>query len=432
MPRGHLPVRSYLAVPVIAPRTGEVIGGFFFGHPVPGMFTERHERLAREVARQAAVAVVNARLFVRHRDTAAQLQRSLLPTLPQIPDLTVVSRYLPAAAGAEVGGDWLDVIALPGGRTAFVVGDVMGKGVHAAAIMGQIRAAVRSYALLDLPPGDIMRHLSEVSDAIPDARLITCVYAVHDPVERRLLIANAGHLPPVLVHPDGRVEFLDDQLGVPLGIGETDYAELHREFPPGTALLLYTDGLVEGRRRPITDGLDQLARQLAGVTDAPETACDALIESLTGHTHDDDVALLYVRHRGDSHRVARQELPAHPRSAPLARRFVETTLAEWGLPDEVDSATLIATELVTNALRHAGTHLELRMQHPPGRLIIDVVDHDGRLPRLAQPSVDDEQHRGLLIVQRLASRWGARPTETGKIVWAELRLGAEPGGSWID
>jgi stage II sporulation SpoE-like protein/GAF domain-containing protein len=300
MPEGHLPVRSYLAVSAISPTSGEVLGGFFFGHPAPGRFTARHEFLAEGIAGYAAIALDNARLFDRERNLATELSRSMLPTVPEIPGLTIRARYLPAATGSKVGGDWFDVIELPAGRIAFAIGDVVGHGVTAAAVMGQMRTAIRSYALLDLSPGELLRNVSRLAVTMPEPSFVTCLYAVHDPVADTLTYANAGHLPAVLIHPDGEVEQIGEALARPLGVG-TDFPQRQVPFPPGTDLVLYTDGLVESHTRDLTAGIDTLLdglRELHGDPD-PDAACDALIARLTRGSHDDDVAFLYIQHQGE-------------------------------------------------------------------------------------------------------------------------------------
>jgi hypothetical protein len=298
MPEGHLPVRSYLAVSAISATTGEVLGGFFFGHPEPDRFTERHQFLAEGIAGYAAIALDNARLFDRERNLAGELARSMLPVVPDMPRLRIVTRYLPAATGIKVGGDWFDVIELPTGRTAFVIGDVVGHGVTAAAVMGQIRTAIRSYALLDLPPSELLRNVSHLTGSLSSSSFVTCFYAVHDPEDDSLTYANAGHLPAVLIHPDGGQEQIGEALAQPLGVG-SEFPQQRNSFPPGADLVLYTDGLVESGTRDLDAGIANL---LAGLTTVwasadSEAAWDTLITELTGGKHDDDIAIIHVHHR---------------------------------------------------------------------------------------------------------------------------------------
>lgn len=298
MPEGHLPVRSYLAVSAISPTTGEVLGGFFFGHPMPGKFTARHEYLAEGIAGYAAIALDNARLYDRERNLATELSRSMLPTVPNVPGLAIRTRYLPAATGSKVGGDWFDVIELRGGKVAFVIGDVVGHGVTAAAVMGQMRTAIRSYALLDLDPGDVLRNVSQLADSMPEPSFVTCFYAVLDPADDMLTYANAGHLPALLIRPDGGVEQVGEALAQPIGVG-TDFPQARTEFPPGADLVLYTDGLVEGHTRDLTEGIDALVAGVRGLRGEPDldAACDALIARLTRGRHDDDIAFIHVQHK---------------------------------------------------------------------------------------------------------------------------------------
>jgi hypothetical protein len=298
MPEGHLPVRSYLAVPVVSPTSGDVLGGFFFGHPGTGRFTERHEYLAEGIAGYAAIAMDNARLYDRERHLATELSRSMLPATPEIPGLDLVTRYLPAATGVKIGGDWFDVIRLASGGTAFVIGDVVGHGVTAAAVMGQVRTAIRSYALLELPPSELLRYVSQLTGNLGDGSFVTCFYAVHDPVAGTLTYANAGHLPAILLHPGNPPEQIGEALAQPLGVGR-EFPQRQAEFPPGTGLVLYTDGLVEGRTRDLTLGIERLLAALGGLRAGPgaEAAWDRLVHDLTGGRHDDDIALIHVHHR---------------------------------------------------------------------------------------------------------------------------------------
>jgi hypothetical protein len=300
MPEGHLPVCSYLAVSVISPTSGEVLGGFFFGHPEPDRFTTRHEYLAEGIAGYTAIALDNARLYERERTLASELARSMLPVAPPTPGLDVFTRYLPAATGSKVGGDWFDVIRLPSGATAFVIGDVVGHGVTAATVMGQVRTAVRSYALLELPPSEVLRNASELTVGLLGESFVTCFYAVHRPADGTLTYANAGHLPAILVRPDGSIDQIGEALAQPLGVG-SDFPQRTTGFPPGADLVLYTDGLVESRTRDLTLGVEWL---LAGIpqlltADDLETAWDKLVEELTRGRHDDDIAVIHVRHRGE-------------------------------------------------------------------------------------------------------------------------------------
>ena len=423
MPKGHLPVRSYLAVPVISGSgSGEVLGGFFVGHEDPGVFTSRHERLVVGIAAQTAIASDNARLYQQQRDAAVQLQRALMPQdLPDLEGVDVAFRYLPGAEGTEVGGDWFDVIPLSSGRTAFVIGDVMGRGLHAAAVMGQLRTAVRALAVVDLHPADLIGHLNELVNALPGHQIATCVYAVYDPAAETLEIGNAGHPPPLLITPESGAALVEGEPDAPLGTPDRTFRTLLRSFPAGSSLLLYTDGLVERRDRSIDDGLRALTECVTADA-SPKQVCDTLVAELVGSaSSDDDVALLVARTTPEAvPRMARREFPGDLSSARPARRWVREVLEDWCLLELEDLVQPVVGELIANALEHAGTSIDVRLLGFEQRLTVEVSDHDPRGVRMTATSPTDERHRGLLIVDRMASRWGSRSTSHGKVVWAEF------------
>lgn len=295
MPEGHLPVRSYLAVPVVT-RHGDVLGGLFFGHAEVGIFTEGHEQLAEGIAAQAAIAIENARLYAAQRSAAETLQRSLLPArLPSLPGLRTAARYLPAAPGVEVGGDWYDVIELPGDSVAVVVGDVVGRGIPAAGIMGQLCHAVRAYSLENSSPGSVLGRLNRFLLNIgSEEQMATVVMAVFDP-RGTLRIANAGHPPPVCL-TEGSAEFLECESGPPIGaLPGIEFAERAVELPPGNRLLLYTDGLVEDRKMPLNVGLELLREAAVEGPAEVEDFCDYVLARLAhGRDVQDDIAVLVV------------------------------------------------------------------------------------------------------------------------------------------
>lgn len=287
-------VHSYLAVPLIA--RGEVLGALDLkriGNPEP--FGEDDLLLARELAARAAVQIDNARWYQDARNTALTLQRSLLPSHPSVTGgLEVASRYQPAGATAEVGGDWFDVIPLDGGKTALVVGDVMGSGINAAATMGRLRTATNTLASLDLDPAKLLEHLDRITQDL-DHSIATCVYAVYDPLLGQCRIANAGHLPPVRLRAGRPPELLDLPTGVPLGVGGVAFSTTVVDLAPGDRLVLYTDGLVETRQHPLDERLDALLELLDGPDRALETVCDVLLRTLHQPDNSDDVALLIAR-----------------------------------------------------------------------------------------------------------------------------------------
>ncbi|MFG2025422.1 SpoIIE family protein phosphatase [Streptomyces sp. NPDC048825] len=288
-------VHSCLATPLMA--RGEVLGTLSLCRTVnPRPFDDQDLTLATELAVRAAICIDNARMYGRERATALTLQRSLLSQEP-VPHggIEVASRYLPAVS--EVGGDWFDVLPLKDGKVGLVVGDVMGKGVHAAAIMGQLRTATRALARLDLPPAELLHHLDDIAASLGDSdTLATCLYVVCDPWHGRCEVSRAGHLPPVLVDPDGKAAFLDIAGGVPLGVGGVPFSADEWELAEGTLLALFTDGLVESHATPIDAGLQTLLRLLDGTHLPLEETCDMLLGALSREP-DDDVALLLARRR---------------------------------------------------------------------------------------------------------------------------------------
>ncbi|GGP62066.1 SpoIIE family protein phosphatase [Streptomyces calvus] len=287
-------VHSYLAVPLIA--RGEVLGALdLIRTRNPRPFDEDDLLLARELASRAAVQIDNARWYQNARGTALTLQRSLLPSHPPVTGgLEVASRYQPAGATSEVGGDWFDVIPLEDGRTALVVGDVMGSGIPAAATMGRLRTATHTLASLGLDPAVLLEHLDRITGDV-DQSIATCVYAVHDPRERQCTIANAGHLPPARVRAGHAAELLDLPTGVPLGVGGVAFSTTTVALDPGDRLVFYTDGLVETRRHPLDERLDTLLALLNHPGESLEEVCDLLLRTLHEPDNADDVALLIAR-----------------------------------------------------------------------------------------------------------------------------------------
>jgi hypothetical protein len=292
---------SFLAVPLAA--RGAVVGCATFGRTgrMPP-FGPADVTAASELLYRAAVSIDNARLYDRERRTALALQRGLLPSQPDIPaGLEVARRYLPVG-DSVVGGDWHDIVALPGGRAALIVGDAMGHGPEAAAVMVQLRTAAHTLAALDLPPGEVLRRLDELAAGLA-APFATCIYAIIDPAASACLISQAGHLPPAVVMPGGaEARMLDLPPGLPLGLEAETFEVTSVSLPPGATLALYTDGLVESRTRPLDDGLaalrDVLCAALDGtasrtLSEAGETVTQALRQQ-----GEDDITLLLARIRG--------------------------------------------------------------------------------------------------------------------------------------
>ncbi|MGW8061954.1 ATP-binding SpoIIE family protein phosphatase [Streptomyces ziwulingensis] len=368
----------------------------------------------------------------RQRETAVTLQRSLLPQeLEEPDDLRVAATYHPGGTEAAVGGDWYDVITLGGGRTALVIGDVMGRGVRAAAVMGQLRTAVRAYARLDLPPHEVLQLLDGLATEIDANQIATCVYAIHDPNEGRLVHASAGHLPILVRDENGTVQRADEPTGPPLGTGGWIHTSGSIALTPGSTAVLYTDGLVERRNEDLDEGIAALERALSGATGTPQVVCDRLVRS-AGVTpeHDDDVAVLVLQHparkgaEAERFRNAALELLGGVEAAPRARAFASGVLASWRFPTDLhDLGVLAASELVANSLQHGTPPMRLRLRRTDRRLIIEVTDGDDHLPRRRRAEPGDESGRGIAIVATIASNWGSRRTPGGgKAVWCEFVL----------
>jgi serine phosphatase RsbU (regulator of sigma subunit) len=290
---------SFLAMPLIA--RGAVVGCATFGRaPASPAFAPGDIALAGELASRAAVCIDNARLYHRERRTALALQRGLLPGRPQVPaGLEVAHRYLPVGASV-VGGDWHDIVPLTGGRAALIVGDAMGHGPEAAAVMVQLRTAAHTLADLELPPGEVLRRLDRMVAGMAVAPFATCISTVIDPAGSSCVAAQAGHLPPVLVLPGGATLVVDLPPGLPLGLGAESFAASQISLPPGATLALYTDGLVESRSRPIDDGLAALQHALSSVLARTGStlagACEMVIQMLREHG-EDDITLVLARIR---------------------------------------------------------------------------------------------------------------------------------------
>ncbi|MFI6857276.1 SpoIIE family protein phosphatase [Streptomyces sp. NPDC050416] len=368
----------------------------------------------------------------RQRETAVTLQRSLLPQeLEEPDDLRVAATYHPGGTEAAVGGDWYDVITLGGGRTALVIGDVMGRGVRAAAVMGQLRTAVRAYARLDLPPHEVLQLLDGLAAEIDANQIATCAYAVHDPNEGKLVYASAGHLPILVRDENGAVLRADEPTGPPLGTGGWMHSSGSIPLGPGSTAVLYTDGLVERRDADLDEGIAALESALAGATGTPQVVCDRLVRS-AGVTpdHDDDVAVLVLQHpartgpESELFRNAALDLLGGVEAAPRARAFASGVLTSWRFPADLHDLGVLATsELVANSLQHGTPPMRLRLRRTDRRLIIEVTDGDDHLPRRRRAEPGDESGRGIAIVATIASNWGCRRTPGGgKAVWCEFAL----------
>ncbi|MFI6375645.1 SpoIIE family protein phosphatase [Streptomyces sp. NPDC050546] len=432
----ELGFHSLITVPLQA--RGVVLGMANFWRSDADPFGQEDLAFAEELAARAAVAVDNARRYTREHTLAESLQRSLLPgSLPHHSAVEVAHRYLPAQEG--VGGDWFDVIPLPGARVALVVGDVVGHGLHAAATMGRLRTAVHNFSSLDLPPDELLGHLDELvaridsdENADRDHESVsgaTCLYAIYDPASGACAFARAGHPEPALVRLDGTVEYVRVPGSPPLGLGGgLPFETTELTLPEGSRLVLYTDGLIEDRQRGMDAGLDALRAALAHRDRTPEETCQDVLDAVLPARSSDDIALLVARTRLLSpSQVAEWDVPSDPAVVAGVRADVARRLQAWELEDMPFTTELIISELVTNAIRYGTEPIRLRVLHDDDSLICEVADGSSTSPHLRRAATTDEGGRGLFLVAQFAQRWGTRYTARGKVIWTEQSTRAPAG-----
>ncbi|MEV7435993.1 SpoIIE family protein phosphatase [Streptomyces griseoviridis] len=457
-----LGLHSAMVVPIRA--RGVTLGvTAFFRRGRQDPFDADDLHLAEDLVSRAAVCVDNARRYTRERDAALALQRSLLPRrLPEQDAVEVTACYRPADELTGLGGDWYDLIPLSGARVALVVGEVPGHGIDASAAMGRLRTAVRTLAALDLPPDEILAHLDDLvgrtaqeegvrpdpeGDSYGDSMQAVgsgCVYVVYDPVDGHCAMAAAGHPAPAVVRPDGTVRFVELPQGPPLGAGGPPFEAVELALDAGSTLVLHTDGLLADGDHAEDDGGDgdghaeddggeggdagreRLRRALERATGSFDRRGEAVIDALVpAHPHD-DVALLMARTRLlGADQVADWELTSDPAIVAVARKAAARQLTEWDLEELAFTTELVVSELVTNAMRHAGGPIRLRLIRDRA-LICEVTDRGATAPHLRHPRTTDEGGRGLLLVSQFTQRWGTRYSPEGKVIWAEQSLAGPP------
>ncbi|WP_107082731.1 SpoIIE family protein phosphatase [Streptomyces resistomycificus] len=423
-------VHSLIAVPLLA--RGVVLGiASFYRAQDPAPFDDDDRSLAQELAARAALSIDNARRYTHERTMVLALQRRLLPHgLPDQEAVEVAHRYLPAEF--DVGGDWYDVIPLPGARIGLLVGDVVGHGMLSAATMGRLRTVARGFAELDLPPDEVLVHLDNLVGRMDredsegeGAGIIgaTCLYVIYDPTSQRCVMARAGHPPPALVLPDGSVSYPELPAGPPLGLGGLPFDAVEFDLPQGSQLVLYTDGLIEDRQRDVDVVLEQLRGALAHHPQrTPEETCQAILDTVAPAHPCDDIALLVARtHALDPRRIASWDLRSDPALVGEVRASALRQLADWGLDEAAFAAELILSELVTNAIRHGSGPVRVRLLYDR-TLIFEVSDSSNTAPHLRRAASTDEGGRGLFLVAQLSRTWGTRYLPEGKVIWAECGL----------
>jgi serine phosphatase RsbU (regulator of sigma subunit)/anti-sigma regulatory factor (Ser/Thr protein kinase) len=426
---------SMLVLPLV---TRQATLGFFVCIRAQGYrrFDAYDVEIGTEFAARAAKLLDGARQYNREHATALTLQRSMLPRDLSAPSsVEVKHRYLPGSELVEVGGDWYESICLPGARVALVIGDVAGHGVRAAVTMGRLRTAIQTLAMLELPPAESLQQLHELMQLMlgtSEPHFATCTYAVYDAVTGELELASAGHLPPLLVNPDGSNELINvtmpsPPLGVDIMTDGSGFETRRFQIQDGSLLVLYTDGLVESRDKDIQEGFDWLQASFGpGTPQQPlEDLCKASLREVYEAHQRDDIAVLIARLRRipADNRMCWSLAPTET-SVREARMLIREPMKRWGLEDFIPVTELLVSELVTNAVRYgkseytAGGEIQFRLILEGG-LICEVCDTSPALPRVLQVDRDAENGRGLHVVSQLAKRWGARRTPAGKVVWCE-------------
>ncbi|MFF6910961.1 SpoIIE family protein phosphatase [Streptomyces sp. NPDC012466] len=408
------------------PAGNRMAGACLIGWDTPHDFGTDERALLTACAGLAGQALVRARAFDAEHELVGMLQRQLLPrSLPRLPGAVAVARYLPSTAGLELGGDWYDVIPLPDNHVALVIGDVQGHSAGAATLMGQMRTALRAYAVEGHPPDVVVAHANRLLMDMESDLFATCCYVDVDLEEGAAWCVRAGHLPPVLRYPDGRTEIAEAEGGPPLGVvTRADFPMSPLRLPPGTVIALATDGLVETPGSDIDDGMDHLAERLA---DAAPADLGLVADALLGDApRSDDVALLLLRYDGMELRPLRESWTVWrvPQAVGHARRFARRALRSWGVTVDQDAALLVVSELVTNALVHTDGQVRMDLTLVNDRLRIAVADASPRSPvRPTSIGWEATGGRGILLVEALTATWGTLPVSGGKQVWAELALG---------
>lgn len=431
-------VHALLKVPLIA--RGVLLGivDFVRAHN-PEPFGPADVALALELVSKAAIFIDNARLYSREREVVVALQRTMLPrSAPATPGLDVATHYFPTIHPAGVGGDWFDVVELPGGRTALVVGDVMSHGLAGAATMGRLRTVARTLMALDIAPERVLARLDLAARDLEEDQVATCLCVVYDPADGTCTVASAGHLPPLVVSADGRARYADIPPGAPLGSGVIPYDHVRLNLPFGSRMVLYTDGLAKNRVDDIVTQQERLRLAVEGEQPPLSRACDVIIERLGTEERIDDAVVLVAAARplgeheerrttghGDLSGLCLWELASDGSAAREARQLVRGQLDHWDLAHMSETVELVVSELVGNALRYGGGPGMLRLLRHD-RLVVEISDQGPDLPQIQHATLSDEGGRGLQLINMLCRRWGSCRTAEGKVVWAEQDITAVP------
>lgn len=413
-------IRSLLGVPLLL--HGRLLGVLHVGTLTPRRFTASDVELLQLVADRVALAI-NVGLYERQRMVTETLQRTFLPErLPAVLGADLVARYIPASR-TGVGGDWYDAFTLPSGQTIVAVGDVVGRGLQAASVMGRLRNALRAYAIHGLSPTEIVSALNTMLQFFDRDEMATLLYCVVDVRERTLTLVNAGHLPPLLTEPDAGARFLETPPHPPLGARPSLRPAAHTfALAPGSVLLLYTDGLVEQRRGALTERMEVLRATLDRSGDHLEDLPETILHGLVDVDTTDDVAFLAVRLVRTMSGPERITIPARPAELARLRSMLRTWLGSHGVAEPLSYDILVATgEACANAIEHAygaedGT-VEITLTRSDTSLSVSVRDAGHwRRPR------GTGRGRGLMMMRKLASSLDVATGEDGTTVTLGWRL----------
>ncbi len=407
------------------------------------LYSDRHGFSADErnilVALGSSISqsLQRAMFYEQEMDLAQGLQQAMLPrTIPSVPGADLAVRYRAATIGGtvgrDIGGDWYDLIPLPGGRVGAVIGDVQGHDTHAAAVMGQLRIVLRAYAAEGHPPATVMARASVFLNELDTDRSATCLYAEADLATGVLQVVRAGHIDPLVRRTDGSCRRVFVPGGLPLGLsadfGRLDYPVATVELDPGDTLLLCTDGLVEQPGADLDDGMEALAAQIAAGPDDVRELADRLIDVAEERGGDDDVALLLLRRRVLDHarpggRLKQDVPPGDPEALSETRRLIRTAVAGWGARDRADEIELVADEMITNVLMHTEGSAAVTVRMLTGnerRVRVEVEDTSSALPRRREAGEAGVSGRGLQLIEVLTDAWGVEARGGGKCVWSEF------------
>ncbi|MEU8436051.1 SpoIIE family protein phosphatase [Streptomyces sp. NPDC029216] len=397
-------------------------------------FTQEERNLLVALGSSIAQSLQRAMLLEQEHDLAEGLQQAMLPRrIPAVPGARIAVRYRSARMGQDIGGDWYDVIPLPGGRVGAVIGDVQGHDTHAAAVMGQLRIVLRAYAAEGHSPGTVMARASVFLHELDTDRFATCTYVEADLSTGVLQMVRAGHIDPLLRARDGKCRRLPVEGGMPLGLsaefGRLEYPVTTVELDPGETLLLCTDGLVEQPGTDLDDGIRVLTGLVAEGPGDPQLLADRLCEVADERGGDDDMALLLLHREGaeaeraGGGRLQQHVAPGDPEALVAARHMIGAAVRAWGARSRADEIELVADELIVNALMHTDgpAIVTLRvLSGPQRRLRVEVEDRSSALPRRRDAGEAGVSGRGLMLVDRLADVWGVEPRGSGKCVWCEF------------